>query len=319
MASPTINDTTPDVIANDTNTTSPLYLNDSGGLQSLTLGGALSMTISEPTVNDESNDIVIAKVGTDRFTSFKTKTPTYYIKIQHNINGHVGFNAGANDATCDGLGNDDAWSLAAFSLSDANDTGSNTAYELPAANKTMEVAKFTANDEHGNSKEWGVNLNVVLTNDGTMSGTASLAHENDFSGLIVENIQEAQHAYWPLNGVNAPNLPGKEEGDILAATITSNDVSNHFSANMNAVEQDVNMNVVDAWTLSFNEIALDPNSNLSQYGQANNVNDATLFPTGARIVAETPHDYSVTVTVNYDNNNNTVLVNDKVYGIVEQN
>jgi hypothetical protein len=318
MASPTTNDTTPNVIANDTNTTSPLYLNDNGGLQSLTLGGALSMTISEPTVNDESNDILIGKVGNDRFTSFKTKTPTYYIKIQHNINGHVGFNAGANDATCDALQNDDAWSLTAFSLSDANDTGSNTVYELPAANKTMEVAMFTANDEQGNSKEWGVNLNVVLTNDGSMSGSASLAHENDFSGLIVENIQLAQEAYWPLNGANQPTVD-PTDGDILAATITGNDVKDHFAANMNAVEQDVNMNVVDAWTLSFNEIALDPSSNLSQYGQANNVNDVTLFPTGARIVAETPHDYSVTVTVAYGTGNSTVLVNDKVYGIVEQN
>jgi len=91
---------------------------------------------------------------------------------------------------------------------------------------------------------------------------------------------------------------------------------------MSAVESDINdlNDVIDSWELQFSEIAFDPTSNLSQYGQANNRNSSSLFVSGARIVANSPALYAVEVVVDYnDNNNNTLLVNDYVYGILEQN
>jgi hypothetical protein len=316
----TINDTTPDAIATETCDTTPYYLND-GTTESLALAGSLIVTVKDINVNDESNDITLAQVTNDRFLSFNTKTPTYYIKVAHDINSEIGFNVGANDSTDDSLSNDDAWSMNAITLNSSTSTASEML--LPWADKTMTVARFTANDISGENREktWDVELNIVLGNDGAISANASLSNSESFTGLAAENDQATQHAYWP--GVDAtPSEPTKGEGDILAATISSTQIESHFAANMSAVESDINdlNDVIDSWELQFSEIAFDPTSNLSQYGQANNRNSSSLFVSGARIVANSPALYAVEVVVDYnDNNNNTLLVNDYVYGILEQN
>lgn len=315
----TINDTTPNLIANDTTETTPFYLNDSS-TESLVLAGSLSVAVKDITVADESNDITLAEVTNDRFVSFNTKTPTYYIKVTDNINSYIGFNAGANDATDSSLSNDDAWSMSPISLSSASVTPSEMV--LPHADKTMTVAQFTANDISGEDREktWDVELNVVLDNQGAISANASLGNSDSFTGLAAEDEQLAQHAYWP--GVDAtPGEPDKDAGDILAATISASQIESHFSANMRAVESDINdlNNVVESWDLDFDAVAFDPSSNLSQYGQSNNRDSPSLFVSGARIVANTAALYAVEVNVDYGSGNNTLLVNDYVYGILEQN
>lgn len=322
-----LNDTTPDIINNDTNTTEPYFLNDST-TESLVLAGTMSMTVQDITVADESNDVTILASTNDRFLSFDTKTPTYYIKVPYDINAGISFSTGrasdsfnANDPTQTTLTNDDAWAMGTISINKSDAAAASAEYRLPAAEKQVTAATFQANDTSGEDRfaEWDVLLDVTLANDGAVSANASLDNDNAFTGLIQDDVQLAQHAYWPVNGASAPAVP-QMGGDVLAATIAADDISSHFAANMRAVESDVNdlSNVVTDWTLTFNSISLDTSSNLSQYGQANNINDATLFVSGAKIVAADPHLYSVTVTTNV-NSTDTVLVNDYVYGILEQN
>ena len=80
-------------------------------------------------------------------------------------------------------------------------------------------------------------------------------------------------------------------------------------------------NILTGYTISFNAQAANTNSNLSKLGQTKYINDSNVFSDGERIVASQPQLYTVTLnaTLLDDVTPSYILVNDYVYGVLEQN
>lgn len=321
---PSVNDTTPNDALSDFNNTDDTYLNDSNTI-GLSLEGSMSITHTDLEVNDESNDLEMTEITTDRQYGFATLRPTYYIKAKYDINNHVTFQPGpqgcdANDPNS-AIGNDDSWGLSAITITDTDPANSGVfvEYGLPRADATYDVASFTVNDPTGTrSKEYTVDLRIQLANDGSVHANASLPDAASFTGVVDDDYHLAQEAYWPTNGHVAPSAPGANDDDVLAATITSAEVATHFSTEMGLMESDINdqSNVLSQWTISVSQIDNHPGSTLSQYGQVNNRTSDTLFVEGAKVVAQTPKEYHVKVAIEHGNVES--LVKENVYGILEQ-
>lgn len=329
------NDITPTTIGNDAAVTASPSRTSDATLTSLLLTGSLDATFNSVTVLDYNDSASIAQVTNDRFQDFITKTPTYYIKVEHDINQHCFFRpgtGGGNDELDDSRTDDDAWRLASFQVNDQTDGIENennlaATRFLPYGGTTIDAGVFTATDGIGQSKEWTIKLAIDLQCDGAISANATLDGDTRFWGFVNDDFQLAQHAYWNTTGAVAPSVPNQGEGDILAAQLTKSTVENLMANNMALAENDVNDvgNVVDTWKISFDAVPFDSLSNLSQYGQSNNVNPSgiapgdyvnDLFAQGDRIVASQPKLYPVTIST--AQNGEVVLVNDYVYGIVQQ-
>ena len=333
----TINDTTPDAtLSIDTSNTEPTVITT----DALVLEGGLSMTWSNLDTCDHDGVLTMKEETTDRFTGVRVAEPTYYIRVGHDINSHIEFNAGGNEDGCDTTDrtphNDDAWKIAtAINLSyvtahaDAgNDTG--VVYNLPAANATHDVATFTVNDPTGRDDTYNVELNIVMGNDSAVSANASLDNPNAFTGLVDDDHQLAQYAYWPVSGAADPAPPGKNDHDKLADTISSADISAHFTAtgalgNLEKEINDVNY-VLESYTISFNATEFLAGSNLSQFAQslndsidyADESNTNKVFAENDRIVTSGSQLYAVTLTTSGANADVHTLVNDYVYGVLQQ-
>jgi hypothetical protein len=193
-------------------------------------------------------------------------------------------------------------------------------YGLPYADATYDVASFTVNDPTNRNKEYSVDLRIQLGNDGAVHANASLPDQTNFIGVVDDVYHLAQTAYWPTTAPTVATAPvvGANDDDILAATITPSAISGHFASAMEAMESDVNdqANVLASWSISFDAVPHHPGSTLSQYGQVNNLTNDDPFVTGAKIVAQTPKDYHVKVSLEHGSVES--LVNEKVYGILEQ-
>lgn len=333
----TINDTNAnDTLSISTSTTEPTDITTNA----LVLDGGLSMIWSNLDTCDHDGVLTMKEETTDRFTGVRVAEPTYYIRVGHDINSNIQFNAGGNEDGCDTTGrephNDDAWKIAtAINLSfetdhagAGNDTG--VVYNLPAANATHDVATFTVNDPTSRFETYNVELNIVLGNDSAVSANASLDNPNAFTGLVDDDHQLAQYAYWPVSGAGVPSPPGKNDHDKLADTISSAEISDHFTAtgalgNLEKEINDVNY-VLESYTISFNATEFLAGSNLSQFAQSLNddidyTNDDTaakVFAENDRIVTSGSQLYAVTLTTSGTNEATHTLVNDYVYGVLQQ-
>lgn len=324
-----LNDIDPNLISDDSAVTnSPQRTNDSSTNTGLLLDGSFTASLNEVNVCDHDESVQMAVATNDRFQQFITKTPTYYIKVNHDLNSHCSFNpgtGGGNDELDSSLANDDAWALTAVNINH-DDVGVDVQEKFfPYGSTTVQAGEFTATDLTGRSETWTIDLAISLENDGAISSNASLSGVTQFWGLVNDDFQTAQEAYWPTDGANVPSV-ADSDGDILAAKLEKTTVESDMADSLAAAESDVNdvSNVVASWSISIDAVDFDATSNLTQYGKANNVNtqnDGTytenLFNTGDMIVAATPQIYNV--VLNTDSNGEVNLVNDYVYGIVIQN
>lgn len=321
------NDTTNDAAAAATNTAEiNVYLNDSGTL-GLSLDGTFAMDWTNIVVNDEDDELQMSQATTNRQTGFNTLEPAYYIKVQYDLNGAVEFNPGpTNDETGVVATNDDSWSLPRIDFDSRSGTNdADATYKLPMARYTSHVGAMTVSDPTGRSKAYGVDLTINLENDGTVSGNALLNDETTFTGLVDDVYQLAQDAYWDVLGEADVDPPGKNDEDLLAATINPERITTHFATALAHIENDVNDtnsngNVLNSWAIQLAAVPHHPGSNLSQFGQVNNVNDgSTLFATGSKIVINSAKRYTVTVTREAGRDAGvSTMVDDYVYGIIEQ-
>lgn len=332
----TINDTSPDAqLTISTKTIEPTVITTNA----LVLEGGLSMTWSNLDTCDHDGVLTMEEAKTDRFTGVRVAEPTYYIRVGHDINNHIEFNAGGNEDGCDTTNrtphNDDAWKIAtAINLSyetDHNSAGndSGVTYNLPHANATHGVATFMVNDPTGRADTYNVELNIVMGTDSAVSANASLDNPNAFTGLVDDDHQLAQYAFWPVSGYTDPT-PGVNDHDKLADTISSAEISAHFTAtgalgNLEKEINDVNY-VLESYTISFNETEFLAGSNLSQFAQslndsidyANDSNTNKVFAENDRIVTSGSQLYAVTLTTSGTNAAVHTLVNDYVYGVLQQ-
>ena len=303
----TFNDTTPNLIASDSSNVDGSTL---GASQALLLDGSFSIAQNTFTIEQCDHAYTIQSCDTERFASYSFKAPTYYIMVTDDINANVNYHPGANDANDSSLTNDDAWSLSELSYTQAND-GIATK-KLPAGGSTVKVATISVCDEVTAGTTFDINMAITLGNDGAIAGTASVSG-SDHTGYLSEDVTLAQEAYWFTEPASAP---GKNDGDVLAATVTSamlslqNDTSNAISA----METNVTGNVVQSWSLTIDTVEAAPGSNLSQYAQSAGATSAALFANDEKVVADAQQLYTVNIT---HNSTTTLLVNDYVYGMVK--
>lgn len=334
-----VNDVTPNLATENTNdVTRPPVIT---GINHLKLTGQLDILHDNITTADRNASLTMASNDVGREIGVQTLQPIYYIRIPHNINSAIQFHTGdTNDAqrseapgeTFSSDSNDDSWEMSAITvLWNDGDSTAGHVRSLPYADATNKVAEFTVQDPSNLSKVYGLDLQIVLGNDGAITSNASLNDSTAFTGVIDDNFQLAQNAYWPFNdgtNININNAGesrlNNNEEDRLAATITSTQILTHFTAtgDISGIESDVNdmNNILNGYQISFEAQAADTDSNLSKFGQGKYVNDATLFTTGERIVASQPQLYTVTLNATLlGGGTEYTLVNDYVYGVLEQN
>lgn len=299
------NDTTPDLINTQTTTADGSEL---ASTHALLLDGAFSIAQNTFTIEQCDHSYTIQSCDTERFASYSFKAPTYYIQVEDDINANVSFHQGTNGDDS-ALTNDDAWSLAQLNYNDS--TEKTVELKLPAGGSTVQVATISVCDEVTAGTTFAVNMAITLGNDGAIAGVASLSGDN-YVGYLAENITLAQEAYW----FNEPDAPGKNDGDVLTATVSTTmlELQTATSTAMNDMEVDVTGNVVSAWSLQIDTVAALPGSNLSQYGQSSGATGAALFAAGEKVVANQEQLYTVNIT---HNGGETLLVNDYVYGMVK--
>lgn len=333
----TINDTNPDAQTSvSTGTEQPTVITTNA----LVLDGDLTMNWSNLDTCDHDGVLTMEQVSNDRFTGVRVAEPTYYIRAGYDINSHILFNAGGNedesDSTTRTPHNDDAWKIdTAINVnyvtnhdSAGNDTG--VTYKLPHADVTYDVAKFTVNDPLGRQQIYNVELNIVMGNDSAVSANASLDTATSFTGIVDDDHELAQYAYWPVSGHTVPSGIAVNDHDKLADTITSAEVDTHFTATgaMGNLEQEINdVNyVLESYTISFDATDFLAGSNLSQFAQSLNdsidyTSDDTakkVFAENDRIVTSGNQLYAVTLTATGDHAATHTLVNDYVYGVLQQ-
>ena len=111
-----------------------------------------------------------------------------------------------------------------------------------------------------------------MGNDSAVSANASLDTTASFTGIVADDHELAQYAYWPLNSEAIPSNPAVNDHDKLADTVTADQVSAHFTAegalgNLEKEINDVNY-VLESYTISFESTEFLAGSNLSQFAQS---------------------------------------------------
>ena len=333
----TINDTNADAeISISTSTVEPTVITTNA----LVLDGDLSMTWSNLETCDHDATLTMEQVSNDRFTGVRVAEPTYYIRAGYDINSHILFNAGGNEDGCDSTTrtphNDDAWKInTAINVNYVtNHAGAGNddlvTYKLPHANATYDVAKFTVNDQLGREQIYNVELNIVMGDNSSVYANASLDTDASFTGIVDDDHELAQYAYWPVSGHTVPSGIAVNDHDKLADTITSAEINTHFTATgaMGNLEKEINdVNyVLESYTISFEATEYRTGSNLSQFAQSLNdsidyTTDDTakkVFAENDRIVTSGNQLYAVTLTATGDHAATHTLVNDYVYGVLQQ-
>lgn len=338
-----VNDTVQDLIAQQTDSARPAQsISGATDKISLSLTGQMDMAWENAAFQDRDQTLTMLETEVDRFNQFQTIAPTYYIEVPYNINGHITHYPGTINDENSPTGvsndtNDDAFGMSEITVSYsavANNEVADTVRSLPYADATYLAAEFTANDPETHQKVYGVDVNINLTNDGSISANASIRDGGvTFTGVVDDLFGMAQNVGWPkYSDTSAASVDDviqfdRSQEDTLAAGITGDELFTHFSNTNNnvvgALENDINDmgNIVSSYEIHFNDFAPDVDNNLTQWAKANYVNDTNdPLSEGERIVTVTPKAYEVTVEVagTAGGAQTYTMVNDFVYGILVQ-
>ena len=319
----------------------------------LNLAGSLDITEDINDVSGFNDDLFLASNDTDRFVGISLLRPTYYIRTGFDINSKVSifFGNDSGNNGIDGLGNDDAWTLDAFSVgllgTGAAELASEatTTYALKAGNATVNVANIDATDDD-QTQSYTLDFELNVSDQGLLTITNTTGQDsinawtgNSISGLVNDDITKAQGAFWtndtsanifdlgvahrPVVSGASTEAPGANDVDRLLAVLTKADVAAYYNDDTNtAASYFDNKTVFTDWTISFDAQGNDTESNLSAYarnrftGEAGSTPNDAPFKVNDQIVASTPAQYVLNVT---DNNGTTHnLVTADVYGVVYQ-
>lgn len=302
-------------------------INDLDSSTGLLLGGSLVVTTCDIDISSTDSTLQLLQCDVDREGSFTVAAPTYYIKHAFNINGQIDFNIGTNNST-DGEpeatgGNDDAWKITGTSIDDNAFNGPNTLdIFLPTGSAEYNVGTITACDDRGETCDFSVTMTVSSANDGTLSTSFAYADANSFIGLINDDIERAQFAYWVTEPSPGPTV---NDADRLAAVLSNSDLSTHYASAEASFCDAVNgKNLIDTYSLTIDSLDYDTTSRLSKLAANRNVNDADVFVENDQVVLDTPHElqYGLTVDSNGDGNDfewsNAGASTVNVYGILVQ-
>ena len=162
---------------------------------------------------------------------------------------------------------------------------------------------------------------VSSANDGTLSTTFSYDSANSFVGLINDDIENAQFAYWFTEPVTGPTV---NDADRLAAVLADSDLSGHYAtAQASFCDAVDGKNLIDTYSLTLDSLDYSTTSRLSKLAANRNVNDENVFVENDQVVLETPQPLQYGLTVDGAGDGNDFVWNGtastvNVYGILVQ-
>lgn len=288
----------------------------------LELAGSLSVTqasLSDMSTALENQTISLQEADVNRDnTTFTLGSYSAFIKVTTDINGSISHHASDTDS-----GEDDAWSMAAFSFAH-NDTGLSFELGLPSAsNVAVDAGNITASDGLS-SQQYNVTCTMSVSDQGVLTCSTALTGA-DLIGVLAEDVNTAQKAYWPINdGTNdysstGPSAPDADTGvDVLTATITASALSTHYATALAAINTAYNnTNLVTAWSISVSAVTQSTTSSLSNFARSLNKTDNNIFSENDEIVCATPYSFAVDVQ-DASGSSQTIISAADVHGVLVQ-
>lgn len=279
--------------------------------------GSLSVTpASVPVVGDSlEQDICTNLIEVTRLTVDVSSAVTYYIKYLYNINSLIDFSA--SDPS-DNL--DDAWGFQGFDISLAGAAAGDYEYNLPTASDVdVSAGKLSIYDSSDTFVgSFDVRLRVDVDSSAVMAASIHIDGA-DVTVTEVEDVLKAQGIYIDLSDVIVPDI-SNVSADILSYTVSATDLSgdSRFITDLSSVKNTYDgLDLIDNWTLSVNEQALDVNNTISKHARFLGKTTSTVFEQGHRIICSDTATFEVLIE-NYQGNNVTVVSQETIYGILEQ-
>ena len=287
------------------------------------LTGSLSVTqatLSNMATALENQTISLQEADVNRDnTTFTAGNYSAFIKVTTDINGSISHHASDTDS-----GEDDAWSMAAFSFAH-DDANLSFQFGLPStgSNVAVDAGNITATDG-SSSQQYNVTCTMSVSDQGLLTCSTALTGA-DLTGALAEDVNTAQKAYWPINdGSNdysstAPAAPDADTGvDVLTATITAAALSTHYASELAAIQAAYNnTNLVTAWSISVSAVAQSTTSSLSNFARSLNRIDNNIFAENDEIVCATSYSFAVSVQ-DAGGSNQTLIAAAPVHGVLVQ-
>jgi hypothetical protein len=309
---------------------------DISGATALQLAGSTSIDESMNDVVGWNDDFLAKFASTQRHTHMKVFTPTYFIQADYDINGEIFLVPGvSNDNTGIGDGNDDAWRMNAISVTKSS--AANAVYNLPAGSQTdVQLAQAQAyNDTAAGShyRTFNLLMDIQVDDQGLLTVNDVGFVGQSAHAFAEENVAVAQAVAWQdpdgnfdINTLtnhsgNNPNTVAANDVDTLHAPLTASNINDHYAADIETeVARFHNKNVVLDWSINFEAITAETNSNLSIWARnqgdvAQPTNDP--FSTDDKIVTTGKHDYVVAFNDHTDSPV-TLVSSTPVYGVLKQ-
>jgi len=209
-----------------------------------------------------------------------TTTTMNYIALTANINENVTVD-GTNYGLAGGV----------FDIGRANEF--NASYNLPTGSISFPMGAVTAqlpNAVNGGTFTPVVDITVDL--EGNLSASVEMTGA-PITHTATEDVDKAQVVAWSTE--STPSMSPTTQ-DILSSTVTSTDIHNHFSAEIDAIEQAYSHNVLQFWSMEITNIEARSTSVITQYAINNGRQHTNMFMEGEQIVLDTTYPYSVKVT-----------------------
>ena len=213
------------------------------------------------------------------YTMMTTSTMNY-IAITANINKNVTVD-GSNYGLTGG----------AFDIGRAHEF--KASYNLPKGSISFPMGEVTAqlpNMVSGGTFTPVVEITVDL--EGNLSANVQISGAS-VTHTATEDVDKAQVVAWSTE--STPNVSSTTQ-DVLSSTVTSTDIYNHFSAEIDAIEQAYSHNVLQFWSMEITNIEARSTSVITQYAINNGRQHTNIFMEGEQIVLDTTYPYSVKVT-----------------------
>lgn len=269
-----------------------------------TLSGSSTMTLASGTLAASPVTVTAVTEEADRAGSPNTAAdPTYYIRITHDVNGHLSFQgAGTGDNT------DDAWGMTAIKLAKVATTDytvpTTVSYNLAATQATgdQNVGTITIKDNTDGSDtlkdntNFNVQADFALNVNGSYSLALSITGADYTLGSVLESddYTKAQVVHWDFEDV--PTVTATTADNFTLNTLTASNLENDsdIQALLEADQSSTDAgSVFSAWTLDVAAVTEASNSQLAKiantkgYSHADvstTVNSLSLFATGEKIV-----------------------------------
>lgn len=302
----------------------------SGSNAPLQLDGTTSLTIEVNDI-DGFNDAFLLKQGAiGRVNQMKVFQPTYYVQATFDINGKINRLPGENDNLGLSDGNDDAWSMAAITV--AKSEASGEVLKLP----TGEALDFLAAQAHAfndstsgqHYRTFDLKMDIYVDDQGDIvcndpaftGGAVSIALDEDTALAQAVGWQDPTGEFdinhLTNHATNDPTSVAQNDVDTLVATLSNADVTTHHADDIaTAVAQFNGKNALADWTISFDAVTADTESNLSAWARASDSNDP--FGTGDKIVTTGSAPYEIKIN-DHNGNEVEVVASGDVYGVLKQ-